>query len=250
MVADGGAGSRWESAYSDPQWIYIDLGKEEKIEKVILKWEAACAKRYELQVSNDAKEWKTVYTNKEGKGGTEQIELEPVAARYVKLAGISRATSFGYSLFEFEVYGEKPKGIEELTPLHFIKLELTDAKGDLLSENFYWRNGVRDLDYTLLNTLPEADLSCRLVDKSMADGKMKIAVKNNSGMVAFANRMRLVNKTTQERVLPVIMSDNYVTLMPGEEKVISMEAAPELLKGGVSVLVKQYGKVEQNKLDI
>ena len=250
MVADGGAGSRWGSAYSDPQWIYIDLGKEEKIEKVILKWEAACAKRYELQVSNDAKEWKTVYTNKEGKGGTEQIELEPVAARYVKLAGISRATSFGYSLFEFEVYGEKPKGIEELTPLHFIKLELTDAKGDLLSENFYWRNGVRDLDYTLLNTLPEADLSCRLVDKSMADGKMKIAVKNNSGMVAFANRMRLVNKTTQERVLPVIMSDNYVTLMPGEEKVISMEAAPELLKGGVSVLVKQYGKVEQNKLDI
>ena len=250
MVADGGAGSRWESAYSDPQWIYIDLGKEEKIEKVILKWEAACAKRYELQVSNDAKEWKTVYTNKEGKGGTEQIELQPVAARYVKLAGISRATSFGYSLFEFEVYGEKPKGIEELTPLHFIKLELTDAKGDLLSENFYWRNGVRDLDYTLLNTLPEADLSCRLVDKSMADGKMKIAMKNNSSMVAFANRVRLVNKTTQERVLPVIMSDNYVTLMPGEEKVISMEAAPELLKGGVSVLVKQYGKVEQNKLDI
>ena len=250
MVADGGAGSRWESAYSDPQWIYIDLGKEEKIEKVILKWEAACAKKYELQVSNDAKEWKTVYINKEGKGGTEQIELEPVAARYVKLAGISRATSFGYSLFEFEVYGEKPKGIEELTPLHFIKLELTDAKGDLLSENFYWRNGVRDLDYTLLNTLPEADLSCRLVDKSMADGKMKIAVKNNSGTVAFANRVRLVNKTTQERVLPVIMSDNYVTLIPGEEKVISMEAAPELLKGGVSVLVKQYGKAEQNKLDI
>ena len=46
MVTDGGAGSRWESAYSDPQWIYIDLGKEEKIEKVILKWEAACAKKY------------------------------------------------------------------------------------------------------------------------------------------------------------------------------------------------------------
>ena len=65
MVTDGGAGSRWESAYSDPQWIYIDLGKEEKIEKVILRWEAACAKKYELQVSNDAQEWKTVYANKD-----------------------------------------------------------------------------------------------------------------------------------------------------------------------------------------
>ena len=176
--------------------------------------------------------------------------MEPVTARYVKLAGISRATQFGYSLFEFEIYGEKPKEIEELTPLHFIKLELIDAKGNLISENFYWRNGVNDLDYTLLNTLPEVALSCRLVDKSMSDGKMKIAVKNNSGTVAFANRVRLVNKATQKRILPIIMSDNYVTLMPGEEKVITMEATPELLKGGVSVLVKQYGKAEKNKLDI
>lgn len=250
LVTDGGAGSRWESEYNDPQWIYVDLGKEEKIENVILKWETACAKKYALQVSNDAKEWKTVYDNKDGKGGTEKIDLESITARYVKLEGISRATQFGYSLFEFEIYGEKPEGIEELTPLHFIKLELPDANGNLLSENFYWRNGVRDLDYTQLNTLPEADLSCRLVNKLTADGKMQVAVKNNSKSVAFANRIRLVNKVTQKRVLPVIMSDNYVTLMPDEEKVISIEAAPELLKGGVSVLVKQYGKAEKSKLDI
>lgn len=202
-----------------------------------------------MQVSNDAKKWKTVYDNKDGKGGIEKIDLESVTARYVKLEGISRATQFGYSLFEFEIYGEKLEGIEELTPLHFIKLELTDADGNLLSENFYWRNGVRDLDYTQLNTLPEADLSCWLVNKSK-DGKMQISVKNNSKTVAFANRVRLVNKVTQKRVLPVIMSDNYVTLMPNEEKVISVEAAPELLKGGVSVLVKQYGKAEKSELDI
>ena len=249
LVTDGGAGSRWESEYNDPQWIYVDLGKEEKIENIILKWETACAKKYTLQVSNDAKKWKTVYDNKDGKGGIEKIDLESVTARYVKLEGISRATQFGYSLFEFEIYGEKPEGIEELTPLHFIKLELTDADGNLLSENFYWRNGVRDLDYTQLNTLPEADLSCWLVNKSK-DGKMQISVKNNSKTVAFANRVRLVNKVTQKRVLPVIMSDNYVTLMPNEEKVISVEAAPELLKGGVSVLVKQYGKAEKSELDI
>ena len=66
----------------------------------------------------------------------------------------------------------------------------------------------------------------------------------------WKNRVRLVNKVTQKRVLPVIMSDNYVTLMPNEEKVISVEAAPELLKGGVSVLVKQYGKAEKSELDI
>ena len=170
--------------------------------------------------------------------------------KQVDVAASNIAEAFSLNFNPFEIYGEKPKEIEELTPLHFIKLELIDAKGNLISENFYWRNGVRDLDYTLLNTLPEVALSCRLVDKSMSDGKMKIAVKNNSGTVAFANRVRLVNKTTQKRILPIIMSDNYVTLMPGEEKVITMEATPELLKGGVSVLVKQYGKAEKNKLDI
>ena len=175
-------------------------------------------------------------------------------AKQVDVAASNIAEAFSLNFNPFEIDDEKPKEIEEeieeLTPLHFIKLELIDAKGNLISENFYWRNGVNDLDYTLLNTLPEADLSCRLVDKSMSDGKMKIAVKNNSGTVAFANRVRLVNKATQKRILPIIMSDNYVTLMPGEEKVITMEATPELLKGGVSVLVKQYGKAEKNKLDI
>ena len=90
-----------------------------------------------------------------------------------------------------------------------------------------------------------------MVDKSeLSNGKVKIALKNNAETVAFANRMRLVNKSTQKRILPVIMSDNYVTLMPGEEKIISVEVEPELLKGDVSVLLKQYGKAEKNKLDI
>ena len=78
-----------------------------------------------------------------------------------------------------------------------------------------------DLDYTALNTLPEAELSCKLVDKSMlSEGKMKLSVKNHSKTVACANRIRLVNTATQERILPVIMSDNYITLMPGEERTI------------------------------
>ena len=139
------------------------------------------------------------------------------------MAGVSRATDFGYSLYEFEIYGKKQKNVEELTPLHFIRLELTDANGNLISDNFYWRNGVTDLDYTALNTLPEAELSCKLVDKSMlSEGKMKLSVKNHSKTVACANRIRLVNTATQERILPVIMSDNYITLMPGEERTISV----------------------------
>lgn len=49
-----------------------------------VEWETARAKEYEIQVSNDAKKWKTVYTNKDGQGSTDEIKLSPVTARYVK----------------------------------------------------------------------------------------------------------------------------------------------------------------------
>jgi len=138
----------------------------------------------------------------------------------------------------------------ELTPLHFIRLELKDSTGKLLSDNFYWRNGVKDLDYTALNTLPAADLSCTLMSKEVADGntKLSVLVKNHSRTVAFGNRLRLVNKTTRERVLPVLLSDNYFTLMPGEEKKITIEADAKRMKGGVDMLLKQYGQEEVRKL--
>ena len=247
LAVDGGSGSRWESEYSDQQWICLDMGKREKIEKVVLKWEVACAKAYELQISNDGKKWKTVHIEQNGKGGTEVIELPSLKAQYVKVACSKRATSFGYSLYELEVYGDnKRHEKEELTPLHFIRLELKDEKGNLLSDNFYWRNGVKDLDYTALNALPEADLSCKWVKQMPEEGKLIVRIKNNSATVAVANRLRLVNRTTGERVLPVIMSDNYITLLPGEEREITVEVAvAELLKGDVDILVKQYAHKEK-----
>ena len=73
----------------------------------MLKWETARAKSTR-SVSNDAKKWKTVYTNKRWTS-TDEIKLSPVTARYVKMAGVSRATDFGYSLYEFEIYGKKQR---------------------------------------------------------------------------------------------------------------------------------------------
>ena len=63
--------------------------------------------------------------------------------------------------------------------------------------------------------------------------------------MSFANRLRLVNRANGQRVLPIIMSDNYVTLIPGEKKEIRIEASPDLLKGGVDILQKQYSKTEK-----
>ncbi|MBN2162747.1 MAG: discoidin domain-containing protein [Pontiellaceae bacterium] len=246
LAVDGGSGSRWESDYSDPQWIYVDLGRPETIGSVVLKWEAASAASYEIQVSNDAALWRSVYSTENGDGQTDEITFNPVSARYVRMNGLKRATAYGYSIFEFEVYGADSKAAE-LTPLHFINLELKDSAGNLISENFYWRNGVNDLDYTELNKLPKANVAVKVVKKEQVGdkGRIELVVANASSTVAFANRLRLMNKTTQERVLPVIMNDNYITLMPGQKKTITMEADMSMLQGDISLLLKQYKQDEE-----
>ncbi len=101
---DGNSGTRWSSEFSDPQWIYVDLGSEKNVSRVKLSWEAAYAKAYIIQVSNDAQEWDDVYSTTTGDGATDDITFETKSARYVRMYGTQRSTPYGYSLWEFEVY--------------------------------------------------------------------------------------------------------------------------------------------------
>lgn len=103
-VTDGTTATRWESATSDPQWIQIDLGNAKTINKVILKWEAAYAKSYQIQISTNGTSWVNVYSTTNGSGGIENITFSPVNARYVRMYGTQRGTSWAYSLYEFELY--------------------------------------------------------------------------------------------------------------------------------------------------
>lgn len=96
--------TRWSSGRSDNEWIYVDLGETYTINKVKLDWETAYGKGYEIQVSNDAKNWTTVYSTTTGDGGIDDIHFDPVKARYVRMQGTERATVYGYSLWEFQVF--------------------------------------------------------------------------------------------------------------------------------------------------
>jgi beta-glucanase (GH16 family) len=102
-AVDGDPATRWSSAFGDPQWIYVDLGEIRDIGKVVLVWEAAYALAYEIQVSDDAVNWTTLFAETAGNGGTDEIDLSG-SGRYVRMYGTSRATPYGYSLYEFEVY--------------------------------------------------------------------------------------------------------------------------------------------------
>ena len=105
-VTDGNPASRWSSLFSNNEWISVDLGSSFTINRVVLRWEAAYGRGYKLQVSNDASTWSEVYSTATGDGGVDDITLvSPASGRYVRMLGTQRATAYGYSLWEFEVYG-------------------------------------------------------------------------------------------------------------------------------------------------
>jgi hypothetical protein len=112
-AVDGNAGSRWSSAFSDPQAITVDLGAQYLIDRVILRWETAYGRDYSIQVSDNNALWTMAAYVQNGNGGNDTLAISK-AARYVKMFGMKRGTEWGYSLYEFEVYGELVTGIEEV----------------------------------------------------------------------------------------------------------------------------------------
>jgi hypothetical protein len=126
----------------------------------------------------------------------------------------------------------------KVTKLHFVKLELRDGTGKLLSDNFYW-SGAFDQENDLhgLATLPTVKLEAS-VKRADVGGKclLDVTLRNPSDSIALMAHLQLRRQSTRQRVLPVFYSDNYVSLIPGESKAISVEANNAELKGDQPLL--------------
>ncbi len=134
--------------------------------------------------------------------------------------------------------------IKGIKGTYFVKLILNDKNGKEISENFYWfssEKGVDDkvyeavkragvdskeyakkVDHTDLASLEKVDLDLKY--DITTDDKIKIAVvhvKNTTEKLAFMNRLMVVKEKDGEEVLPTIWSDNFFTLLPGEEKTLT-----------------------------
>lgn len=103
-AVDGNTTTRWSSEYTNSEWIAVDLMAPFDISTVILRWEVAYGKSYDIQVSDDKTNWQTVYSEDNSDGETDVITFEPVNTQYIRMLGKSRATAWGYSLYEFEAY--------------------------------------------------------------------------------------------------------------------------------------------------
>jgi len=109
-AVDGDSTTRWSSAWSDPQWLQLDLGANAAISGFSIQWEAAFATAYHIEVSSDATTWSHVYATTSGAGGTESVSVPSgTTGRYVRLTGTARTTiggaQYGYSIYEFQVLG-------------------------------------------------------------------------------------------------------------------------------------------------
>jgi hypothetical protein len=103
-AVDGNTSTRWSSAFSDPQWLQVDLGASASVTQVVLNWEAAYATAFQIQTSPDGTTWTSIYSTTTGTGGIQTLNVTGTG-RYVRMYGTARATPYGYSLWEFQVYG-------------------------------------------------------------------------------------------------------------------------------------------------
>jgi hypothetical protein len=105
-VNDGDLQTRWSSPYQDQQSVTFDLGDEVDINRVKIFWEAAYAKVFDILVSSDKIDWMVIHSENQGDGGVDVIELETINVRFIRLDAKTRATIYGFSIWEFEIFME------------------------------------------------------------------------------------------------------------------------------------------------
>jgi hypothetical protein len=113
-----------------------------------------------------------------------------------------------------------------------VKLELKAATGETLSRNFYWL-AAKSEDYRALDTLPQASVTATATFSGREGAETSIAVqlRNNGTTVALENKLTLMNAGDGARILPAYLSDNYISLLPGETREVDVDY-PETAAGG------------------
>jgi len=127
-----------------------------------------------------------------------------------------------------------------ISPIYFVKLDLIGGDHRLLSTNFYWQNVAQD-DFSDLAKLPTATIEAA-VESQVEGEKTVLTMKlwNPTETIALMAHLQLHQGQSGKRVLPVFYSDNYITLVPGESRTVTIEAATKDL-GGERPLVQVDG---------
>ncbi|GAA3635165.1 hypothetical protein GCM10022223_61970 [Kineosporia mesophila] len=129
-VTDQDVTTRWATSstegWVDPGWVTIDLGASATVHRVVLQWDAAYATDYQLQISDDAQNWNPIYSATSGPGHREDLTGLDGTGRYLRMYGTARSNGYGYSLWDFQVYGTGGDPVTPPQPVADIDLPATD----------------------------------------------------------------------------------------------------------------------------
>ena len=142
-----------------------------------------------------------------------------------------------------------------LSNTYFLRLQLQDPAGKLVSDNFYWLSTKPDVldwknkqdtvytpqaefgDLTGLATLPEVKLDVTAFSKSDAERNItRVTVKNLGNNIAFMVHLRAARRKGGADITPILWEDNYFSLLPGEQREVSASYSSSGLAGDSAVL--------------
>jgi exo-1,4-beta-D-glucosaminidase len=129
--------------------------------------------------------------------------------------------------------------ISKISPVYFVRLELVDNVGKILSSNLYWESFKTPTDFSSLSNIENVklDLSYK-VEETKGEYLVHVNVKNPTKNLSFMNRLAIIRKDNNEEVLPTFWDDNFITLFPGEEKTVEAKFAnKDLNDSAFSVVV-------------
>jgi beta-glucanase (GH16 family) len=201
-AVDGNLTTRWSSAFSDPQWIQVDLGDEYAIESVKITWEPAYGKNYLVQLSDDGTNWNTVKTitgNTTLVNDHADIDGE---GRYVRIYGTLRGTEWGYSIYELEVYGHSTVGAPTVNAGDDVTLTLPVSEVTLDGEATSQAGSIVEHLWTLVSGPNTPALSGANTASVTATGLVegtyvfKLTVKDDAGLTASDNVNVMVKSVT------------------------------------------------------
>ena len=130
-AVDGDEDTRWASGRDDNQWYIVDLEERCTITGFGILWEGAHGKEYKIQVSENGTDWTDVIHETNGSAGWKNYTLSnPAAGRYVRMLGIKRGNAkYGYSMYEFQVFGYQPQNPKPVTSIRLSQNTLSLLEG-------------------------------------------------------------------------------------------------------------------------
>jgi mannosylglycoprotein endo-beta-mannosidase len=189
--------------------------------------------------------------------------------RVVDIAGKSRLLSQQF----FEVgpttaknYLPIGRGIDHMRSKEglFLSLRLVNTAQQIVSDNLYWLpdstgnySGLQHMAPAALTVeakkdaakstgMPSGQAAVGTASATAASTRITVTLRNPAdGPLAFFNRVSLVDPTTKQRLLPVFYSDNYISILPGESKTITLDYTPHPGSPGPLVSVRGWNTAEQ-----